>query len=69
MSKQSLEKILRKELEVLNDQIDEKIIRGLSYAKEAKRHKFILSSLANIGRETKSNSGWLTKSFNNFSII
>ncbi|MCX6701837.1 MAG: hypothetical protein NTX96_01415 [Candidatus Zambryskibacteria bacterium] len=70
MSKQNLEKVLRRELEVLNDQIDEKIIRGLSYAREAKRHKFILSSLANIHRESRSDSGWLVKSFSStFSII
>ena len=63
MSKQNLEKILKKELEVLNDQIDEKIIKGLSYAREAKRHRFILSSLANIRRESRLNSSWLTRTF------
>lgn len=63
MSKQNLEKILKKELEVLNDQIDEKIIRGLSYAREARRHKFILTSLSNIRRESRTDSGWLTRSF------
>lgn len=63
MSKQNLEKILRRELEALNDQIDEKIIKGLSYAREAKRHKFLLSSLANVRREVRSNSGWLTRTF------
>lgn len=65
MSKQNLEKILRRELEVLNDQIDQKIIKGLSYAREAKRHKFLLSSLANVRREARSSSGWLRT----FSII
>ena len=69
MSKQNLEKILKKELEVLNDQIDEKIIRGLSYAKEARRHKFILTSLSNIRRESRSDSSWLVKPFSTFSII
>jgi hypothetical protein len=63
MSKQNLEKVLRKELEIINDQIDEKIIKGLSYVREAKRHKFILSSLADIRRELRSDSGWLTRSF------
>ena len=51
MSKQNLEKILRSELEVLNDIIDHKIIKGLSYAREAKRHKFILSKLAEVKKE------------------
>lgn len=63
MSKQNLEKILRRELEALNDQIDEKIIKGLSYAREAKRHKFLLSSLASVRREVRSSSGWLTRTF------
>lgn len=63
MSKQNLEKTLRRELEILNDQIDQKIIKGLSYAKESKRHKFILQNLINISRSEKSNSNWFGKSF------
>ncbi len=60
MSKQNLEKTLRSELEVLNDQIDEKIIKGLSYIREAKRHKFILCSLKGLDNEINRevNSGW-----------
>ncbi|MEQ1561148.1 MAG: hypothetical protein ABL899_00330 [Nitrospira sp.] len=67
MSKYNLEKSLRRELVTLNDVIDHKIIRGLSYAKEARRHKFILSSLSNI-RRTKS-SNWMIRSFGPFSLI
>lgn len=62
MSKQNLEKTLREELEVLNDQIDHKIIRGLSYAREARRHKFILLRIAEIRKAQR--LGWLGKSFN-----
>ncbi|KND48222.1 MAG: hypothetical protein AB201_01330 [Parcubacteria bacterium C7867-006] len=61
MSKQNFEKSLKKELRVLNEIIDMKIVRGLSYAQEARRHKFILNSLTNIKR-TK--SGWMLRSFN-----
>ena len=61
MSKQNLERTLRKELEFLNDIIDQRIIRGLSYAREAKRHKFILSNLSQIRRLER--SGWFTRSF------
>ena len=61
MSKQNLEKTLRKELDVLNDQIDQKIIKGISYVKESRRHKFILQSLQNIQRSQRSNSGWFNK--------
>lgn len=63
MSKQHLEQALKKELEILNDQIDEKIIKGLSYARLAKRHRFILSNLANIKKDYLRSSGWLTKKF------
>lgn len=33
--------IIKKEIVKLNDIIDEKIIRGLSYRDEARRHKFL----------------------------
>ena len=62
MSKHNFEKTLRKELEILNDRIDEKIIRGLSYAVEARRHKFILSQLSSLKRASRSGSGWFVKS-------
>jgi len=61
MSKQNLEKTLQKELGVLNDQIDQKIIKGLSYVRESRRHKFILARLSDIKRSSR--SGWLSKSF------
>lgn len=62
MSKQNLEKTLRRELDVLNDQIDQKIIKGLSYAKEARRHKFILQNLVNLRKSQKSGAGWFGRS-------
>jgi len=63
MSKQNLEKILKNELEILNDVIDHKIIKGLSYTREARRHKFILSRLAEVRRENRSNMGWFGRAF------
>ena len=63
MSKQNLEKALRNELVVLNDIIDKRIIKGLSYAREARRHKFILSRIAEMKREDRSGINWLTRSF------
>ncbi len=66
MSKQTFEKTLVRELEVLNDIIDRKIVRGLSYAREARRHKTILMNLSNI-RRAKSN--WMVRSFSSFSLI
>lgn len=63
MSKQNLEKIFRQELEVLNDVIDRKIIMGLSYSKESRRHKFLLSNIARLQRLSHVQSGWFSKSF------
>ncbi len=61
MSKYNLEKALRRELEILNEQIDRKIMRGVSYSAESKRHKYVLMSLANLRRSQVSN--WFGRSF------
>jgi hypothetical protein len=45
MSNQNVEKMLFTELESLNNTIDMKIIKGLSYVKEAKQHKYLLARL------------------------
>ncbi len=66
MTKQNLEKALKKELQDLNEIIDRKIIRGLSYSKEARRHKYVLSSLANIRR---SKINWMMRSIIPFSFV
>ncbi len=54
MQKKNVEKMLVSELRFLNEQIDQKIIRGLSYAREARRHKFIVNTLDNIRRSRQS---------------
>ncbi|OHA16071.1 MAG: hypothetical protein A2825_01960 [Candidatus Taylorbacteria bacterium RIFCSPHIGHO2_01_FULL_43_120] len=44
-----------KELKRLNGEIDRKIIKGISYVSEAKRHKFLLSMLKRMsGKKTLS---------------
>ena len=53
--------VVRKELEILNDRIDRKIIRGLSYAVEARRHKTVLAELARVRRA--SDFSWFGKTF------
>ena len=63
MSKQNLGKAIQRELEVLNDVIDQKIIKGLSYTREARRHKFLISSIARLRRASHTQSGWFSKSF------
>ena len=57
MSKRHLESLLREELVRINDTIDQKIIRGLSYTKEARRHKFITARL----RQLNKRSGWFSR--------
>ncbi len=63
MSKQNLEKELRRELESINDIIDRKIIKGQSYVREARRHKFLLTSIANLRRASRVQSSWFSRSF------
>ena len=54
MSKQNLERALKRELIMINEIIDRKIVRGISYAQEARRHKYILSSI----RRMRQGSSW-----------
>ena len=49
MSKHKLAYSIRKELIVLNDRIDSKIVQGKSYIKEASRHKALLRQLHHLG--------------------
>lgn len=46
MSKQKLSKIIKRELQALNETIDWKIVKGLSYQNEARRHKMLLRQLS-----------------------
>ena len=45
MSKHQLAHTIQKELLILNDRIDRKIIKGRSYGKEAHKHKVLLKQL------------------------
>ncbi len=68
MSKRKLEKTVLHELRALNDTIDEKIIKGLSYSRESRRHKFLLSSLSQL-RKADSRGSWFVRSFSLSSFI
>jgi hypothetical protein len=48
MSKQQAIRVIRSEIARLNQQIDLKIIRGVSYRREALRHKSLMSQLARL---------------------
>lgn len=57
MSKNRLIKTIHTELDKINEQIDLKIIRGMSYRRESMRHKFLTSHLTQAIRKT--NTGWM----------
>jgi len=58
-----LEKTIREELRKVNDIIDLKILRGISYRRDAIRHRFLLSRLSDMHRP-KWTSSWLKRSMN-----
>jgi hypothetical protein len=60
MSKQQAIRAIRSEIERLNQQIDLNIIRGVSYRREALRHKSLMSQLARL----QPRKSWITKSLN-----
>ena len=48
MSKHQALRTIRAEIEKLNQDIDLKIIKGVSYRRESLRHKFLTAQLARI---------------------
>lgn len=59
MSKQQTIKAIRAEIDRLNQEIDLRIIRGVSYRRESRRHKALMSQLARLSPRR---SFWLGKS-------
>ncbi|MDQ5928014.1 MAG: hypothetical protein QG633_452 [Patescibacteria group bacterium] len=51
MSQHQYQHRLENELDSLNSLIDEKIIRGLSYRSEAKRHKMLIRQARQMRRQ------------------
>lgn len=62
MSKQKAEKTIRVELSTLNEIIDQKIIKGLSYKRESRRHKALLSQLTHMNSTRVLQPGWFGRS-------
>ena len=62
MSKHKLPHTIQKELIVLNDRIDQKIVQGRSYIKEASRHKALLRQLSYI-RQSSPRGGVFSSMF------
>jgi len=59
MSKHKAIKTIRSEIDRLNREIDIRIIKGLSYRREALRHKFLMAQLARLSERQNS---WFGKS-------
>ena len=45
MSSNTFKKAIERELQKLNEEIDNKIVKGISYIKESRRHKSLLKQL------------------------
>lgn len=60
MSKNQAIKNIRYEIDRLNQEIDLKIIKGVSYGREARRHKFLISQLRRL------NDSWFGRLVNAF---
>ncbi len=59
MSNNKLINTIHAEIDRLNEVIDLKIIKGQSYVREARRHKFLLSHLTQAIRKDRTN--WFQK--------
>ncbi len=59
MSKQQTVKVIRDELEKLNQEIDLSIIKGVSYKRKSLRHKFLTAQLSRLTPKRM----WFEKSF------
>lgn len=51
MSKMTMMFEIRREIKSLNDAIDKKILRGQSYERESRRHRYLVSQLRRIESE------------------
>ena len=61
MSKHQALRTIRSEVERLNQEIDLRIIKGISYARQAKRHKMLMNQLAQL---SSSGHSWFSRSMN-----
>ncbi len=66
MSKHQTLRTIRSEIERLNQDIDLRIIKGVSYARQARRHKFLMRQLAQI---SSSGHSWFSRSMNFTSLL
>ena len=63
MTKMSLVYMISKELRKVNDKIDQKIVRGMSYDRESQRLKQLVSQLRQVERDAAFNRSFSLMSF------
>ena len=63
MSKHQAIRTIRAEIDRLNQEIDLRIIRGVSYRREALRHKFLMAQLARLAPRVSNWFGSLVSTF------
>ena len=62
MNKIQTERAISEELNVLNQIIDQKIIKGLKYKRESLRHRSLLSQLNRIQSTMRAPRNWFSQS-------
>lgn len=67
MSKMKIATKVRKEIKKLNREIDLKIIKGLPYKAEARRHRFLISQFYGFYESYKTN--WFKKTIFNLATF
>ena len=67
MSKYQTIRAIRDEISRLNREIDLKIIRGLSYARESRRHRMLSAQLSRLVSNRTTN--WFSKSLSYVSLF
>lgn len=63
MTRMTLVYSINKELRKVNDRIDQKIIKGESYDREARRHRELRSQLRQVERDAAFNRSYSLMSF------
>ncbi len=67
MSTHATIKAIEYELDIINRQIDMKIITGRAYKKDALRHKSLLAQLRNL--KAQESQGWMYKLSHSFAAF
>jgi hypothetical protein len=67
MSKHATIKAIEYELDIINRQIDMKIITGRAYKKDALRHKSLLAQLRHL--KAQESYGWLNRLSHSFATL